>query len=491
MFSQLFGESIAEEEVSPDFEDPEVRNGTEEIEDDGNIRRINTRQWAVDLNYDVKALFTKLFHDDINYLLSMEDLWKTRKPPVPIKWDEVYTNEYDNLDYTRQYFNMWDLKLCVKVFRDTVINLRDQIKKKTDDPTLIWDKDDQNAMDFVAAVTNIRAHIFSIPPNTRFELKSMAGNIIPAVASTNAITAGLVLIKVFQILRNQINDCVSIYVRINPNSRNQLLAPDRTLLPPNPNCYVCAKEPAVFLRVDTNRLKIIELRDKILKNELNMLNPDVMVETTGSIIISSDEDETASNERKTLKDMKIVDGVILQADDFHQRYTLRLIIMHIDIRGRDQALYEIAANKEQIKTKEELTNQAQEPTVEQEEESVEDYMPPFKKRHVDKSSEENDTSCTIDLSTENDDTITKKDSENDSEMKTDGENGKEEDDDGDEELILIESSDDENIDCEQNTNTTETATKESVKHAGLKRKCDDSSTMINVKNHLHKVCPRI
>lgn len=36
---------------------------------------------------------------------------------------------------------------------------------------LVWDKDDKNAMDFVAACANIRAHIFGIPQKTRFDIK--------------------------------------------------------------------------------------------------------------------------------------------------------------------------------------------------------------------------------------------------------------------------------------------------------------------------------
>jgi len=40
-----------------------------------------------------------------------------------------------------------------------------------DDDHLVWDKDDKNAMDFVASCANIRAHIFGIPQKTRFDIK--------------------------------------------------------------------------------------------------------------------------------------------------------------------------------------------------------------------------------------------------------------------------------------------------------------------------------
>ena len=33
--------------------------------------------------------FFKLFKDDIRYLLTMDKLWRKRKPPVPLDWAEV------------------------------------------------------------------------------------------------------------------------------------------------------------------------------------------------------------------------------------------------------------------------------------------------------------------------------------------------------------------------------------------------------------------
>lgn len=44
---------------------------------------------------------------------------------------------------------------------------------------LEWDKDDEEALNFVTAASNIRAHIFGIDMKSRFDVKSMAGNIIP------------------------------------------------------------------------------------------------------------------------------------------------------------------------------------------------------------------------------------------------------------------------------------------------------------------------
>lgn len=55
----------------------------------------------------------------------------------------------------------------------------------------------------------------------------MAGNIIPAIATTNAITAGLVVMRAFNILLEQYEQCQSVYVRLRLNPRNQIFVPDR------------------------------------------------------------------------------------------------------------------------------------------------------------------------------------------------------------------------------------------------------------------------
>ena len=44
---------------------------------------------------------------------------------------------------------------------------------------------------FVTAAANLRAATFSIPTGSYYDTKGIAGNIIPAISSTNAIVAGL------------------------------------------------------------------------------------------------------------------------------------------------------------------------------------------------------------------------------------------------------------------------------------------------------------
>ncbi|XP_055540431.1 SUMO-activating enzyme subunit 2 [Wyeomyia smithii] len=364
LFNQLFGESNEDEDVSPDTADPEA--GAEagetalaaEANEKGNVDRVNTRTWAQQTGYDPEKIFNKLFYDDINYLLSMSNLWKNRTPPNPAKWDAL---EEDGgtvapTDAVLRDQKVLSLVESAKVFGESIAALKEAFSKLTEGDHLVWDKDDKHAMDFVAACANIRAQIFNIPRKSRFEIKSMAGNIIPAIATTNAITAGVVVMHAFRVLKEKFDKCKSVYMRLRPNARNQLFVPDRDLNPPNPKCYVCAAKPEVVLKVDTKNVTVKELRDDILIKALNMIDPDVIIDGKGTIVISSEEGETDCNNGKKLEELQIVDGCILKVDDFVQNYELTVTVIHKD-PGRDEPNFDIVADPDSLKPKQDETKE--------------------------------------------------------------------------------------------------------------------------------------
>jgi ubiquitin-like 1-activating enzyme E1 B len=69
------------------------------------------------------------------------------------------------------------------------------------EPMIAFDKDDEDTLDFVTASANLRSIVFGIETKSRFDIKQMAGNIIPAIATTNAIVAGLCVLQSFKVLR--------------------------------------------------------------------------------------------------------------------------------------------------------------------------------------------------------------------------------------------------------------------------------------------------
>lgn len=59
----------------------------------------------------------------------------------------------------------------------------------------------------MAAAANLRAAVYGIPQQNLFEAKGMAGNIIHAIATTNAAIAGLIVIEALKILSGNSDRC--------------------------------------------------------------------------------------------------------------------------------------------------------------------------------------------------------------------------------------------------------------------------------------------
>ena len=60
----------------------------------------------------------------------------------------------------------------------------------------------------------------------------------------------------------------------------------------------------VFLKINSKTFTVKNLEEKVLKSSLNMIAPDVTIDdNSGTIMISSDEDETEGNNDKPLNVM--------------------------------------------------------------------------------------------------------------------------------------------------------------------------------------------
>ncbi|XP_042209529.1 SUMO-activating enzyme subunit 2-like isoform X1 [Homarus americanus] len=355
LFNQLFGEADPDEDVSPDSADPEqVGEAGQSALDDaandtGNVERVSTRGWATSHDYNSKKLFSKLFSDDIQYLLSMDKLWEKRRRPTPLDWDKIQDKDViEDGEGLIQDQRPWTITECRDIFNTSVGNLYERLQKILDDDTLVWDKDDKDSMDFVTACSNIRAHIFGIQQKTRFDVKSMAGNIVPAIATTNAIIAGLIVLEAMKILQGKIEECKTVYLNRKPNPRKRLLVPC-VLDKPNPKCYVCSEKPELCVRLNIEKTTVRTLEDKILKSALNMVAPDVEIsDGKGTILISSEEGETEANSDKMLKEFNVVDGTRLNCDDFLQNYTLMVNLIHSD-KLEDGVEFEVIGNPDELK----------------------------------------------------------------------------------------------------------------------------------------------
>jgi ubiquitin-like 1-activating enzyme E1 B len=87
----------------------------------------------------------------------------------------------------------------------------------------------------------------------------MAGNIIPAIATTNAIISGLIVLQALQLLRKSYDSLKNVHLQFKPSVPLSTIS----MCPPNPNCGICRD---VYTKVlcDPARVTLGEVVDGIL-----------------------------------------------------------------------------------------------------------------------------------------------------------------------------------------------------------------------------------
>ncbi|KAF2162724.1 hypothetical protein M409DRAFT_68990 [Zasmidium cellare ATCC 36951] len=151
-----------------------------------------------------KEVFNKVFTDDIERLREMEDMWQSRKKPEALRFESVSIDAdpiKQGQALATQDQEVWSLQDNLKVFTYALDALSNRMQ--AGESAIEFDKDDKDTLDFVAAAANLRSHVFDIPVSSEWQIKQMAGNIIPAIATSNALTASLCVFQAFKIIRSQ------------------------------------------------------------------------------------------------------------------------------------------------------------------------------------------------------------------------------------------------------------------------------------------------
>ncbi|KAI1001785.1 Ubiquitin-activating enzyme [Podosphaera aphanis] len=317
--SYLLNEVFGTSEDAPLDIDEASQENSEEI---ANLQRETAilRKIKESMNSETfpQLLFDKVFKDDIERLRMMESLWKTRRAPESLDYVTALERASKLELLTENILNLqrpWTMEENLLVFKDSLKRLTKRIidlKSKSNDDSaenvIIFDKDDEDTLDFVTASANLRSSIFGIENKSKFDVKQMAGNIIPAIATTNAIVAGLCVLQSFKILKEDYTASKDVF--LSPFASNRLLASDQ-FQTPNPECAVCS---AVYNRV------LIDLSNCSLKNLvqdflISGLKYGEEIEVNlGKSHLLYDVDETVNLERN-LRELGIKDGSFITVID--------------------------------------------------------------------------------------------------------------------------------------------------------------------------------
>lgn len=298
-----------------------------------------------------RRIYDHVFGYNIETALGNEETWKNRNKPKPIYSSDVLpeklTSQNGNFEKDcpngdpslasampslglKNPQDIWSLLENTRVFLEALkLFFR---KREKDIGSLIFDKDDQLAVEFVTAAANIRAASFGIPLHSLFEAKGIAGNIVHAVATTNAIIAGLIVIEAIKVLRGETDRYRMTYCLEHP-SKKLLLMPVEPF-EPNKSCYVCSETP-LSLEVNTNSSKLRDIVEKIVKNKLGMNSPIIMHGSTLLYEVGDDleEDMVANYEanlEKVLTELPspLTSGTMLTVEDLQQEFTCSINIKH-------------------------------------------------------------------------------------------------------------------------------------------------------------------
>ncbi|THG08849.1 hypothetical protein TEA_017875 [Camellia sinensis var. sinensis] len=343
LFAKLFGDKNQENDLNVRSSD--ATRQSEHAED------VFERKKEEDIEQYGRRIYDHVFGYNIESALSNEETWKHRNRPKPIYSRDVLpvelTQQNGNVDKNsvaddlssvsamaslglKNPQDIWSLSENSRIFFEALKLFF--VKREKEIGNLTFDKDDQLAVEFVTAAANIRAASFGIPLHSLFEAKGIAGNIVHAVATTNAIIAGLIVIEAIKVLQNDANSYRMTYCLEHP-SRKMLLMPVEPF-EPNKSCYVCSETP-LLLEVNTYCSKLRDFVEKIVKAKLGMSFPSIMHGASLLYEVGDDLDEAmitnyAANLDKVLSELPspVTGGTILTVDDLQQELSCSVTIKH-------------------------------------------------------------------------------------------------------------------------------------------------------------------
>ncbi|KAL7439485.1 hypothetical protein ACHAXH_004343 [Discostella pseudostelligera] len=298
-------------------------------------------------------LLYALFATEINKQIDMGRYKTADKVPSPITWKDMESATAEPFMSPTQWgeyqpTDIWTKDDCSA---EIIACLLDSVQSHDDPnfPLPEFDKDCDMAMRFVTAASNLRSYVFQIEPiQSVYSAKGIAGNIIPAIATTNAIVAGLQVLQCFHILKAQLalqnaaggddqqsrnlkEVCRYTYCLRDKTRKGYILQPT-TLPDPNPNCFVC-RNATVSLALNTNLWTLEMLLTRIIKKELGFAAPTIMIGE--DIVYEEGEDidpaEYESNLVKTLVALPgggMGHGSSLRIEDFTQDLEVEVIVTH-------------------------------------------------------------------------------------------------------------------------------------------------------------------
>lgn len=312
LFSQLFAdgeeENVAAPEASEFTNKEEAKAVAEETGELGTLKKLIADSKFEDVEF-VRTIFKKIFVEDVQRLIGIEELWKSRtKPSVTVlkSWEKMVsagTTPKEERMYSPGCSDQNSLSDMITTFRTSLLLLSDRLRKGE---PLEFDKDDQETLRFVMSASNIRSLIFHIPTKNEFDVKQIAGNIIPAVATMNATMAGFSALSSVVYYTESDNKSRALRSKmIFDSSSTDKVVNSSKLAKPNPTCSACSVVKGI-LNIDLETTKLLDLREALI--EKYNYGDDVEIMTLDSRVLYDfdTEDNLDKNLRNFIEDQSVL-----------------------------------------------------------------------------------------------------------------------------------------------------------------------------------------
>lgn len=264
------------------------------------MEHVNRLKESVEKNAEEKEiiivsrhLLEALFQTEIEKRVAMDTFKTAKYLPKPLPEDVIeaaMTLSSSSMEKKKKKEEekedddtcLWSVEQAGAYFISSILFYSNSAKNGNSSSRLgsfVFDKDEDECMKFVAAASLLRSSIFFIPGLSLHEARGIAGNIIPAIATTNAIVAGIQVLQAFKMLARPDSDiqtvCAHTYCLRSRTRKGVYLQPTKPE-GPSKNCFVCNKTMLVLV-TDTHERSLEELLGKVIKTNLGIASPSVYI----------------------------------------------------------------------------------------------------------------------------------------------------------------------------------------------------------------------